>query len=152
MMIRHNLLAFLLIKTSLGTKYSQPSRNCPDQRFQIRSWRGIWVFSTCIRPGEHDFGAFSQSFQAQVRVSGSGGQISKVSPTLQNLYHIVQFDELSWMVQYFSDLLFLSQVTAKNNATIPKTWVAGEKAKFTYIVVGITFQYFHRTKYMSYSC
>ena len=79
------------------------------------------MFSTYIRPGEHDFGAFSQSFHVQVRVRGSGGQISKVILIFQNLYQIVQFDELSLIVQYFSDLTFLSQVTAKNSAKLPKS-------------------------------
>ena len=79
------------------------------------------MFSTYIRPGEHDFGAFSQSFHVQVRVRGSGGQISKVILISQIVYQIVQFDELSLIVQYFSDLTFLSQVTAKNSAKVPKS-------------------------------
>ena len=79
------------------------------------------MFSTYIRPGEHDFGAFSRSFQVQVRVPGSGGQISKVILISQIIYQVVQFDELSLMVQYFSDLTFLSQVTAKNSARTPKS-------------------------------
>ena len=84
------------------------------------------MFSTYTRPGEHDFGAFSPSFQIQVRVPGSEGQISKFILIFQNLYQIVQFDELSLMVQYFSDLTFLSQVTAKSSAKVPKTRIVEE--------------------------
>ena len=53
---------------------------------------------------------------------GSGGQISKVILIFQDLYQVVQFDELSRMVQYFSYLTFLSQVTIKNSAKVPKIW------------------------------
>ena len=87
------------------------------------------MFSTYIRPEEHGFGAFSPSFQVQVRVPGSGGQISKVILIFQNLYQIVQFDELSLIVQYFSDLTFLSQVTAKNSAKRPKIMDCREKVE-----------------------
>jgi len=80
------------------------------------------MFSTYIRPGEYDFGAFFRSFQVQVRVLGYGGQISKVIPTPRNLYQIVQFDELSRIVRTFLDPTFLSQVTAKNSTKVPKMW------------------------------
>ena len=79
------------------------------------------MFSTYIRPREYGFGAFSRSFQVQIRVPGSGGQILKVILIFQNLYQIVQFDELSLMVQYFSDLTFLTQVTTKNSARVSKS-------------------------------
>ena len=64
------------------------------------------MFSTYIRPGEHDFGAFSPEFSRPGSGTGSGGQISKVILISKIVYQIVQFDELSRMVQTFfeSDL------------------------------------------------
>ena len=65
---------------------------------RVSFFRGFLVVSDCILPENHNsrlFPTFS--------TSGPGGQISKVILTLQNLYQIVQFDELSRLVQTFSN-------------------------------------------------
>ena len=93
------------------------------------------MFSTYTRPGEHDFEAFSRSFEAQVWVPGSGGQNSKVSLTSQIVYHIVRLDELSLLVKYFSDPTFLSQVTAKNNAKISKNMGLRDKIEILHTLL-----------------
>ena len=55
-----------------------------------------------IRSGEHDFGAFFPEFSSPgSSIGGSEGQISKLILTPQNLYPIVQLDELSWLVRTF---------------------------------------------------
>ena len=74
------------------------------------------MFSTYTRLGEHDFGAFSRSFQVQVRVPGSRVkfQITSWHPKP----YIRLFSSTSWVdwCEHFSDLTFLSQVTVKNSA------------------------------------
>ena len=79
------------------------------------------------------FWGFFPEFSSPGSGAGSGGQISKVILIFQSLYQIVQFDELSLMVQYFSDLTFLSQVTAKSSAKMLKSM--GRRGKMNSFVL-----------------
>ena len=88
---------------------------------KVLFFRDFLVLTNYIRPGEHDFGTFSDIFNFRSEYQGPGGQISKVILISHIVYQIVQFDELSLMAQYFFDLTFLSQVTAKNSAKMPKS-------------------------------
>ena len=111
------LIKVLLKQNPCNIRRSQGRGRTRDLKCVLKGYLSVFYLYSTWRTR---FWAFFRHFQLQVQVPGSGGQISKVILIFQNLYHIVQFDELSLTVQYFSDLTFLSQVTAKNSAKVPK--------------------------------
>ena len=131
-------------------------RNCPDQRYQIRFWKGIWVFSTYIRPGERDFGAFSRSFQVQVRTPGSGGSNFK-SPRWHPETYIRVLSSMSWVewCNIFQIWSSYHKLQLKTVQKCQKYGVLDRKVNFSHLFLDITSQLFHTIIYEScsfYSC
>ena len=112
------LIKVLLKQNPCNIRRSQGRGRTRDLKCVLKGYLSVFYLYSTWRTR---FWAFFRHFQLQVQVPGSGGQISKVILIFQNLYHIVQFDELSLTVQYFSDLTFLSQVTTKNSAKMSKS-------------------------------
>ena len=84
------------------------------------SWRGIWVFSIYIRLENHNSGPFSDISNFGSRYQGPGVKFQKSAWHPET--YIRLFSSMGWVdwCEHFSDRTFLSQVTAKNSAKVPK--------------------------------
>ena len=120
-------LFFFLKQILCNIRRSQGRDRTRSLKFVLKGHLSVfYLYSTW----KSQFWTFFRHFQLRIQVPGLGGQISKVILIFQNLYQIVQFDELSRMVQYFSDPTFLSQVTTKNYKNAKNMESSIEKSTF----------------------
>ena len=127
-------------------------RNCSDQKLKMR-FEGVFECFLPIFDLENTIlGLFPGVFKSRFgyRVRGSNFKSHSYIPNCISYCSVRGAESIG--ANIFQIWPSYHKLRLKTVQKCQKAWVVEEKAKFTYIVVCITSQYFHRTKYMSYSC